>query len=163
MTDDILGVRRPEREMLSDFLTWYRQVIVNKVAGLSLGDASRPMTPTGLSPLGIVKHLASVEAGWFRDTFAGESFGSEVSNTDSFRLAAEDTVESVTAAYLDECAHSGEVVAATRSLDQLSARPSNTYGHVSLRWILVHMLEETARHAGHLDLMRESLDGHIGD
>lgn len=149
--------------MLGDFLSWYRQVIVNKASGLSLGDASRPMTPTGLSPLGIIKHLAWAEAGWFRDTFAGEPIGTEVPNADSFRLAAEDTVESVTAAYHNECAHSRAIVDGTRSLDQLSARPSTNYGHVSLRWILVHMLEETARHAGHLDLMRESLDGRTGD
>jgi hypothetical protein len=72
MSDDVLGVRRPEREMLTGFLDWYRQVVLNKVDGLSLEQASTTMTPSGLSPLGIVKHLTWVEAAWFRDTFAGE-------------------------------------------------------------------------------------------
>jgi uncharacterized damage-inducible protein DinB len=163
MSDDVLGVRRPEREMLTGFLDWYRQVVANKVEGLSRGQASTAMTPTGLSPLGIVKHLTWVEAGWFRDTFAGEPVGEEVSNPDSFRLTREETVESVVAGYHEECAHSRRITDATPSLDDLSARTDEIFGHVSLRWILMHMLEETARHAGHLDLMRETLDGRTGD
>jgi Protein of unknown function (DUF664) len=163
MSDDVLGVRRPEREMLTGFLDWYRQVVANKVEGLSLEQASAVMTPTGLSPLGIVKHLTWAEAGWFRDTFAGEPVGGEVSNPDSFRLTRDETVESVVAGYHAECAHSRRITDATPSLDDLSARAGEIRGHVSLRWILMHMLEETARHAGHLDLMRETLDGRTGD
>lgn len=163
MNDDVLGVRRPERELLTGFLDWYRQVIANKVEGLTLEQASTVMTPTGLSPLGIVKHLTWVEAAWFRDTFAGEPVGDEVSNPDSFRLTADDTVESVVAGYHDECAHSRRISDAAPSLDAHSAQTAKIRGHVSLRWILVHMLEETARHAGHLDFMRETLDGRTGD
>jgi hypothetical protein len=70
--DDLLSTRRPERETITGSLDWYRAIVVKKVEGLSLKDASRVMTPTGLSPLGIVKHLTWVEAGWFRDSFAGE-------------------------------------------------------------------------------------------
>ncbi len=163
MSDDVLGVRRPEREMVTGFLDWYRQVVANKVEGLSLEQASTIMTPTGLSPLGIVKHLTWAEAGWFRDTFAGEPIGGEVSNAESFQLARDETVESVVAGYRDECAHSRRITDAAQSLDDLSARAAEIRGRVSLRWILVHMLEETARHAGHLDLMRETLDGRTGD
>lgn len=148
--------------MLTGFLDWYRQVVANKVEGLSLEQASTVMTPTGLSPLGVVKHLTSAEAGWFRDTFAGEPVG-KVSNSDSFRLTPDETVESVVTGYHDECAHSRRITDAAPLLNDLSARAGEIHGHVSLRWILVHMVEETARHAGHLDLMRETLDGRTGD
>jgi hypothetical protein len=110
-----------------------------------------------------VKHLTWAEAGWFRDTFAGEPVGREVSNPESFRLTADETVASVVSGYHDECGHSRRVTDAAPSLDDLSARAGDVRGRVSLRWILVHMLEETARHAGHLDLLRESLDGRTGD
>ena len=160
---DPLGVRKPEREMLSGFSDWYRQVALNKVEGLSLGDASRVMTPTGLSPLGVVKHLTWAERGWFRDTFAGEDVPEEVSVEESFMVEPDDTVESVVAAYREECAHSRRITHAAPSLDKLSASGAHYRGHVSLRWIVVHMLEETARHAGHLDIMREQIDGRTGD
>ena len=163
MDNDVLGVRRPERELLAGFLDWYRQVVTNKVEGLSLEQASTVMTPSGLSPLGIVKHLTWVEAAWFRDTFAAEPIGSELLSADSFRLTPDETVESVVVGYHDECAHSRRTSDAASSLDELSARAAEVRGHVSLRWILVHMLEETAHHAGHLDLMRETLDGRTGD
>jgi hypothetical protein len=65
--------------------------------------------------------------------------------------------------YRDECTHSCQIADAATSLDQLSARRADFHGHVNLRWILIHLLEETARHAGHLDLMRETLDGRTGD
>ncbi len=72
MTNDHLGGRFEERELLVGFIDWNRGVIVNKVNGLSLEDATRVMTPTGLSPLGIVAHLAACEVGWLVDTFGGQ-------------------------------------------------------------------------------------------
>jgi hypothetical protein len=160
--DDLLSTRRPERETVTGALDWYRAVVVNKVDGLSLEDASRVMTPTGLSPLGIVKHLTWVEAGWFRDTFAGTYEGQEESSEDSFQLGPDDTIESVVASYRDECDSSRRITDAARSLDDLSALEAHVYGYVSLRWVLVHMLEETAHHVGHLDIMREHIDGRTG-
>jgi len=160
---DVLGVRKPERETLNGFADWYRQVVVNKVDGLSRDDATRVMTPTGLSPLGIVKHLAWAETGWFRDTFGGESARGDVPVDESFVVAPDDTVESVIASYRDACEHSRRVVRAAPLLDKLSARESSYRGRTSLRWILIHMIEETARHAGHLDIMREQIDGRTGD
>jgi len=161
--DDWLGVRQPERETLLGFRDWYEQVVVNKVEDLTLEQASTVMTPSGMSPLGVVKHLASAEAGWYRDTFAGEPDFTEVSNDESFVVNDGDTIESVTAEYREECARSKAIIEAAGSLDDLSAREAEIRGHTSLRWILIHMLEETARHAGHLDLMREQLDGRTGD
>jgi hypothetical protein len=160
--DDLLGTRRPERETLTGALDWYRAVVANKVDGLSLADATRIMTPTGLSPLGVVKHLTWVEAGWFRDTFADQYEGQEESSEESFRIGPDDTVESIVAAYEEECERSRRTVRAAASLDDLSALEAHVYGYVSLRWVLVHMLEETAHHVGHLDIMREHIDGRTG-
>jgi hypothetical protein len=154
-----------ERELLTGFLDWYRAVVENKVADLSLPDATRIMTPTGLSPLGIVKHLGDVERRWLRLRFRGEDV--EILRTDDdldadFRITPGDTVASVLDFYRDATADSQRITAGA-SLDDMAKRESPHYGRVSLRWILVHMIEETARHAGHLDLMREQIDGKTGD
>jgi uncharacterized damage-inducible protein DinB len=164
--EDDLGVRRGESETLGGFLDWYRAVVERKVDGLSLEDATRVMTPTGMSALGILKHLGWVERGWFRETFAGEDVEAidlDGDNSAEFAISSDDTVESVIAFYRAEVEEARRVVRESRSLDAISARETNYREHVSLRWIMVHMLEETARHAGHLDLMREEIDGQVGD
>jgi len=160
---DHLGARAEEGALLAGFLDWYREIVEHKVAGLTLEDATRIMTPTGMSPLGIVAHLAAVETGWFVEDFAGGAVDPIWDDHGSFRLRADDSVESVIEEYRVACANSRAVVAATPSLDTLSVAEDKFRGHVSLRWILVHMIEETARHAGHLDVMREQIDGQTGD
>lgn len=155
-----LGGQAAERDLLSGYLDWYRAVVEGKVADLSLEDASRIMTPTGLSPLGIVKHLAYVERNWFKARFAVEQ--ERVDPDAAFRIEPGDTVASVVALYRDSVTESRRIAAAA-PLDEVSKRESPHYGYVSLRWILVHLLEETARHAGHLDIMREQIDGRTGD
>jgi hypothetical protein len=164
---DPLHVRSDERTTLTGTLDWYRAVIENKVTGLSTGDATRVITKSGLSPLGVVKHLAWVERGWFQETFAGQPIeGLDLPPNDNsleFVIDPEDTVESVLAFYRGEVARSRAITDAATSLDALSAEDTPWRGRVSLRWLLVHMIEETARHAGHLDLMREEIDGRTGD
>jgi hypothetical protein len=149
--------------MLSGFLDWYRRVVERKVEDLRLEDAARVMTPTGLSPLGVVAHLAAAEVGWFVETFAGEAPDPMWNDHGSFRLRDTDTVESVVVEYREVCTRSRSIAAVASSLDDLSVETDELRGKVSLRWILVHMIEETARHAGHLDLMREQIDGRTGD
>jgi hypothetical protein len=164
--DDVLGVRRGERETLAGFLDWYRAVVERKVDGLSLVDASRVATPTGMSALGILKHLGWVERGWFRETFAGEDVEAidlDGDNSAEFAIGRDDSVESVIAFYRAEVEEARRVVTDSPSLDSLSARETSYGERVSLRWVMVHMLEETARHAGHLDLIREEIDGQLGD
>lgn len=138
----------------------YRGVVQNKVIGLSNSDASRVMTSSGLSPLGVVKHLAWVERGWFGETFGGEPVEgldqSEDDNSLEFALEPHDTVESVLAFYRAEVSRSRTITKAVPSLDTLSVEETDLRGRVSLRWLLAHMIEETARHAGHLDIMREA-------
>jgi hypothetical protein len=164
--EDYLGVRQGERETLEGFLDWYRAVVERKIDGLTLSDAQLVMTPTGMSALGIVKHLGWVERGWFRDTFAGEDVEAidvDGDNSAEFAIGSDDAVASVIAFYRAEVEHSRRVFRDSPSLDALSARETSYGEQVSLRWIMVHMVEETARHAGHLDLMREKIDGQVGD
>src|ERR1700677_3434390 len=164
--DDPLRVRRDERETLAGFLDWYRSVVERKVDGLTLDDAKRLMTPTGMSALGIVKHLGWVERGWFRETFAGEDVEAidvDGDNSAEFAISGGETIESVLDFYRTEVEESRRISSTAPSLDALSAKETRYREHVSLRWIMVHMLEDTARHAGHLDLMREEIDGRVGD
>jgi uncharacterized damage-inducible protein DinB len=163
MTDTDLGGRAEEREMLVHFLDWYRSVVERKAEGLSLEDAKRVMTPSGLSVLGVVAHLAAVEHGWFVETFSGVPVDPAWDDHADFILHADDSVESVVAEYRGSCDRARAIAGATPSLDGLSAAEDKYRGHVSLRWILVHMIDETARHAGHLDVMRELIDGQTGD
>jgi hypothetical protein len=155
-----------EKETLGGFLDFYRSVVERKVDGLSRQDAVRSMTPTGLSPLGVVKHLGWVEYYWFRHCFAGEDVAAPPREGDDnavqFRIEPDESVSSVLAFYRSEAEHARAITNASPSLDGTSARENRFYGTVSLRWILVHMIEETARHAGHLDIMREMIDGRTG-
>lgn len=164
---DPLGVRADEMTTLTGTLEWYRAVVENKVNGLSEEDARRVMTASGLTPLGVVKHLGWVERGWFRETFAGEPLAGldQPAGDNSFEFVLDDgdSIQSVVAFYEDGARRSRLIVGAAPSLDALSAREAQFRGRVSLRWLLVHMIEETARHAGQLDLMREAIDGKTGD
>jgi Protein of unknown function (DUF664) len=92
--DDTLGVRRGESETLVGFLDWYRAVVERKVDDLTIEEARRTRTPSGMSPLGIVKHLGWVERGWFREIFAGEDAETidwEGDNSAEFAIGADDT------------------------------------------------------------------------
>ncbi|HEV2310158.1 MAG TPA: DinB family protein [Acidimicrobiia bacterium] len=164
MTDGALGGQADERELLTGFLDWYRAVVARKVDGLSWEEASRHMTASGLTPLGVVKHLAWVERHWFQRRFAGLELDlhSGPENAPTFELGPSDTVVSVVDDYAVATEESRAVTAGA-SLDDVSVHPHPIFGPVTLRWVLVHLLEETARHAGHLDVMREALDGRTGD
>jgi Protein of unknown function (DUF664) len=163
VTDSGLGGQSGERELLTGFLDWYRAVVERKVEGLTLPQASEPMTTSGLTVLGTVKHLAGVERLWLRWRFAGEDIPVQTGdNAVTFHLDPGDTIDSVLADYRHQVG-CGRAITAGASLDDVSAREHEVFGSVSLRWVLVHLLEETARHAGHLDLMRERTDGQTGD
>lgn len=103
--EDPLGLRRGERETLEGSLDWYRAVVERKVDGLSFEDAKRVTTPTGMSALGILKHLGCVDRGWFREAFAGEdveAIDRDGDNSVEFAIGSGDTVESVIAFYRAE-------------------------------------------------------------
>ena len=167
MSDSRLGGADDERTMLNGFLDWQRAVAERKVDGLSDADATRPMPPSGLSLLGIIQHLGWAECLWFPFRLAGEDVDLEIKpgggNDHTFLLAPDATVESVLAYYRAQTERARAVVAGIPSLDQLAAREHSRYGRVTMRWVLLHLIEETARHNGHLDLMREAIDGRTGD
>ena len=111
---------------------------------------------SGTTLLGIVKHLAFVEVYWSQRRFAGSDV---VLRGDGFELEPADTVESVRRAYAEAGRKTDEIVAACSDLEQPLAR--GRHG-LTLRWMLTHLVEETARHAGHADILRELVDGTTG-
>ena len=145
-----------ERTSLEAWLDYHRGVAGWKLEGVSDEDARRPMVPSGTSMLGLVKHLAGVERWWFPIVFAGL----DVDDKDDDWEIADDTVASVIETYRFECARSREISRAAPSLDAMAVNPKRP---APLRWIMVHMIEETARHNGHLDILREQIDGATGD
>jgi len=151
-----------EREVLESFLDDLRDTILWKQEGLTREQALRSLVPSGTSLLGIVKHLAFVERYWFQDRFAGRDVAFPWSEQDpdaDWRVEEWESPEGVADFYRSETAQSRAVQADAPGPDALSSRGRP----VSLRWVLVHMIEETARHAGHADLLREAADGATGD
>jgi uncharacterized damage-inducible protein DinB len=150
-----------ERTTLEAFLDYFRAVALRKLDGLSREQAVTRPTASDLTILGTVKHLAHVERNWYQDRFAGRDLDFPWSGGDrdaDKRPESDDTVEHVLAFYERACADSRMVVRAATSLEQIGVRTDR-----SLRWILVHMIEETARHCGHLDIFRETIDGKTGN
>lgn len=158
-----------ELESLESFLDFQRATMVLKARGISDEQAaSRPVAPSTLSLSGLIKHMALVEESWFQSVFAGgelfEPWASAPFDEDDdweFNSAAEDRIADLIELYEAACVKSRQIVAGADSLDQLASKETR-HGRVSLRWILLHMIEETARHAGHADLIRERIDGSTG-
>jgi hypothetical protein len=150
-------VNTSERDTLVDFLDYLRDSVVIKSSGLSHEDVRRAMVPSGTSLLGLAKHLTSVEVSWFQWSFAGLDVP-----IPSSTLEQPDTEVSVIAGYRAATERSNEIVGAETDLSKLCTRTGHAFEPLSLRWVLVHMVEETARHAGHADILREQLDGQIG-
>ena len=152
-----------EKESLQASLDRHRDVVRWKVAGLGEEDLRRPMTPSGTSLLGLVKHLGAVEYGWFCDTFGRETeplpFDDDDPDAD-LRVEPHETAADILAFYARANAAADAVIA---ELD-IEALGTAWFGDpVTLRWVLIHMVEETARHAGHMDIVRELVDGATGD
>lgn len=146
-----------ERTTLLDFLNYLRESTILKATGLNDDDLRRPLVPSGTNLLGLVNHLAFVEAVWFQYLFAGQDV--ELPSCD-FHPDPSITPTEILARYQDAIAESNRI-AAEADLETL-ARREYKGTHLSLRWILVHLVEETARHAGHADIIRELIDGTTG-
>jgi Protein of unknown function (DUF664) len=152
-----------ERETLTGLLDFLRATVVNKVAGLTDEQAfGTPVPASALTPAGLVKHLAGVERFWFSIDFAGADLPwpwTEDDQHGNFRLASDDTLASIVADYRHECERSRRAIDGA-DLDDQARGEGLTF---TLRYALAHMVEETARHCGHLDLLRESIDGQTGE
>ncbi len=155
-----------EREMLDAWLDYHRATLAVKCEGLSDDQLrAQAVPPSSLSLLGLVRHMGEVERSWFRRVLSGEQapprYYSDENRDGDFDDVADADVAEAFGYWRDECADARERVAAAPSLDVTgTGRQGETY---SLRWIMVHMIEEYARHNGHADLLRERIDGTVGD
>ncbi len=151
-----------EKETLIGVLNQLRAVMLWKLEGLDREQASRPLVPSGTSLLGIVKHLAWVERWWFVDFIGGGEPDYPWSEEDpdaDFRVEDHETIASISQLYVDAVGEANAVIAAAPDLEVTGTLES---GPRSLRWVLVHMIDETGRHAGHADIVRELIDGTTG-
>jgi len=138
------------------FLAYLRQGVSRKLDGLTEDQVRRALVPSGTSLLGLVKHLTEVEAYWIQRRFAGLDVPLV---DDGFSVTPDDTVASVRRAYDGAAARTDDIARGTGDPERPLAR--STHG-LTLRWALAHLTEETARHAGHADILRELLDGATG-
>ena len=155
-----------ERPTLEGMLRFYQDVLGRKLDGVSDTDARLVQTKSGMSILGVVNHAANVHLWWYVHVLTGEK--PEYSYTDADvevdpdcdwwpEASGADVLD-----FFDRCCEIARLAAAEVSLDTVVTIPERD-SQVSLRWIHVHMIEELARHAGHLDVMREAVDGVVGD
>ncbi|MBK0866541.1 DUF664 domain-containing protein [Saccharopolyspora sp. HNM0986] len=150
-----------ELRLQLDFLQFLRQTAVGKVAGLThtLAAAAPLATSPHTTALGVIKHLTAVERYWISITAAGADLPSlwKGSPDPSWNLSDTDTPQTVIAAYQAEWTHSADAVV-DKGPDDLAAD-----GQRTIRWIMAHVNQETGRHVGHLDLLRELADGEVGE
>jgi uncharacterized damage-inducible protein DinB len=160
--NDAYPITGDEGPMVVSILNKQREVMLWKLDGLSDEELRRPMTPSGTNLLGLVKHLAAVEYGWFCSTFGRSTeplpFDDNDENAD-LRVNDDESTEDILAFYRRACD------AADLAMSEIGLDGEGTawFGDtVSMRWVILHMIEETARHAGHADILREMLDGTTG-
>ena len=160
---DTRRVDGTEKEVLLSFLDKQRNIFVWKLEGMSDEDLRRPMVPSGTNLLGMLKHLAGVEYGWFLVHFGREvpeplPFDDNDDEAD-MRVRPDETTQDILDYYARARAACDAVI---NELDldavgdKWGSRPAN------LRWVLLHMIEETARHCGHADIVRELIDSSVG-
>ena len=161
-----------ERTTLVGALDGLRAVLASKADGLDGAALARRLQPSEVTIGGLLKHLAVVEDDWFTRCLAGHPLPEPWASVDwdadidwDWHSAADDSPAQLRAQFEASLARSRAVIDATDSLDTRSADAMVPGGdtHCTLRWLLVHMIEEYARHAGHADLIRESIDGSTGD
>jgi Protein of unknown function (DUF664) len=144
-----------ERETMTALLQFQRDSMVRKVSGVDEEQARRSPVPSGTTLLWLVTHMASAESLWVLHRFAGEPLADDVGATGD-----DASLQAAVEAYRDTWPRVDAVIAAS-PLDTMS-RQFDDSPAVNLRWIVLHLLEETARHAGHADILRELIDGETG-
>jgi uncharacterized damage-inducible protein DinB len=153
------------RELLLGYLDWYREALMRKISGLSDAQLRAPVEPLGWSPLGLVKHLGWVERRWMRWGFAAEDVVAWPPGGDAEEFGADGPAEGVLATYAEEVRRSRELAegAALTDVARLGGRFTTPDQAPPLARILFHLLQEYARHLGHLDIARELIDGTTGE
>jgi len=152
-----------ERQMLDAWLDFQRDTLAVKCDGLT-GEQlrQRAVPPSSLSLLGLVRHMAEGERQWFKLVLGGEQIPYHYYTDDTpeaeFEVDGADVAEAF-GTWRSECADARKLAAAAPSLDATGTQDGKEF---SLRWIMIHMIEEYARHNGHADLLRERIDGTVG-
>jgi hypothetical protein len=150
-----------ERASLVGFLQRQRDLVAWKLTGVDDDVLRSVRTPSGMTLPGLVRHLENVERSWIRDDFAGQAGlvfdWTEEDRDGEWKVPDDVPMSAVLAGYAAESAICDAVIAGA-SLDDVTLD-----GRFSLRWVLLHLIEETARHLGHIDLLRENADGTVGE
>ncbi len=159
-----------ELETLTQFLDYYRTVLIRKAWGLDETQLCTRVAASSLTIAGLLKHMALVEDDWFQGDYLGrdlpEPWASAPFDDDpdwDIHSAADDSLADLLAQFQTSCERSRRAIASATP-DDICARSSQRTGEpIDVRWVLVHMIEEYARHCGHADLIREAIDGRTGD
>jgi uncharacterized damage-inducible protein DinB len=159
-----------ELELLAQYLDYQRETMLMKCEGLSREQLAVAHPPSSLTLGGLLYHLALVEESWMEVRFLGLPEREEWVGVDwesdpdwEFRTASGFEAADLLGRYRSACERSRAVVERATSLDQESVMTFKDGRHFTLRWVLLHLIEETARHAGHADLIREAIDGAVGE
>jgi len=159
-----------ERESLGQYLDYQRETILLKTEGLTKEQLGQRIPTSSLTLAGILYHLALNEEGWFEVDFLGHEPRADFQGIDwdadpgyEFRTALEKEPDWLRRRYRDACNRARQVTAAADSMDDLSVSTRIGGKPYTLRWLMMHLIEETARHAGHADLLREAIDGTVGE
>lgn len=165
------GLASNEKTMMLEFLDDHRATFVQKVTGMTSAELNRTAVPTSALTLGgLLKHLAHVEDSWLTQRFTGrpipEPWASAPFGEDEdwdFHSATDDSPEDLLARYATACDRSREVIGRASFDDESVEFDRGATERYTLRWIVLHLIEETARHNGHADLLREAIDGATGE
>src|ERR1700722_5836275 len=159
-----------ERDSLSQYLDYQRETILLKTEGLTKAQLAQKIPSSGLTLAGILYHLALVEEDWFEVKFLGHEDREDWAGIDweadrdyEFRTALEKEPDWLRRRYRDACSRARQIAAGAGSLDDVSVSTRVGGKPFTLRWMMLHLIEETARHAGHADLLREAIDGAVGE
>ncbi|MCW2758792.1 MAG: hypothetical protein JWO46_2538 [Nocardioidaceae bacterium] len=158
-----------EREQLVAYLDYHRETLRLKTAGLTTAQLQQTLAPSEMTLGGMMKHCALNEVSWFAARFAGGVEGEPWDSVDwqadydwDWHSAVDDSPEQIVALWESGVAQARDAIEGA-DLEALAQKPVRSGDHPNLRWILLHMIEEYARHNGHADLIRESIDGATGE
>jgi uncharacterized damage-inducible protein DinB len=154
------------KQQFLDYLDYYRHSIVDRLTGLSDEDLRTSRLPSGWSPLSLLNHLVHVERRWLHWGFAGRDIDGIWGDQDAdgrWQVGADESVESLGAAWFTLGAQSRAIIEPAELSDLAPSGPRFDGGTATLLSILFHLLQENARHAGHLDVVRELVDGRTGE
>ena len=162
--------RGSEFSLLVEYLDYQRETVLSKTEGLIHAQLLQRHPPSFLTLAGLLYHLSLVEENWMEVRFSGRPDREPWATVDwgadpnwEFRTAEDLEPEQLRNRYREACERTRQIVAAAAGLDQMSAQTLRNGQHFSLRWVLLHLIEETARHAGHADFLREAIDGSVGE